>query len=45
MRGSTTTGMIVASEFGRANELSLGRNDADFRDNTYNEESTPMRLI
>ena len=39
MRGSTTMGIIVASQFSHATELSPRREDGDFGDNTYNADS------
>jgi hypothetical protein len=39
MRGSTTTDMIVVSQYSHATQLSLGRGDSNFRDNTYNKDS------
>ena len=41
MRGSTMTGIIVASQFSHATQFALRRDDDNFRDNTYNEDLTP----
>jgi hypothetical protein len=39
MRASTTTEMIVVSQFSHAPQRSLHREDRECRENTYNKDS------